>query len=181
MAKDDFNMSRGEFFSTFPDDKIPEEYLKEVKKYREDNVAWKPWVSVPSSTLKYDARSSDNSPSIPTIADGGGLRFSEGKPRYDLIPPEFMEALANHYAQGARKYADRNWERGMSWCQCFRPLMSHAWKWFRGEKYDEDPAMPGYKAHHMVAVAWNAIALYVYETRQIGKDDRPICIPKEKE
>ena len=106
------------------------------------------------------------------VADGKGLRHDEGKPRYDLIPPEFMEALAVHYGQGSRKYSERNWERGMSWGTCFRALMSHSWKWFRGETYDEDPAMPGYHAHHMVAVAWAAITLYTYSVRKIGTDDR---------
>ena len=33
-----------------------------------------------------------------------GLRYSWGKPRYDLIPPEFLEALAEHYRKGAEKY-----------------------------------------------------------------------------
>lgn len=109
----------------------------------------------------------------PVMADGGGLRDSNGKPRFDLIPPEFMEALAAHYAAGATKYADRNWERGMRWGECFRCIMSHAWKWWLGEKYDVDPKMPdGYKAHHMIAVVWNAIACYTYETRKIGVDDR---------
>ncbi len=109
------------------------------------------------------------------VADNGGLRDDSGKPRYDLIPPEFMDALAAHYAAGATKYADRNWERGMSYGKCFRALMSHAWKWWAGEKYDVDPKMPNYKAHHMIAVAWNAIACYTYETRKIGKDDRNVA------
>lgn len=113
----------------------------------------------------------------PIVEDGGAVRSDAGKPRYDLIPPEFMEALASHYGAGAGKYADRNWERGMSWSRCFRPLMSHAWKWFRGETYDDDPSMPGYRAHHMVAVAWNAIALYTYEVRQMKGDDRPVITP----
>lgn len=107
-------------------------------------------------------------------SDNGGLRYDEGKPRYDLIPPEAIEAIAVHYMQGAKKYADRNWERGMDWGKCFRALMSHAIKWQKGETYDNDPSMPGYEAHHMIAVAWNAIALYIYQTRGIGRDDRNI-------
>jgi len=108
------------------------------------------------------------------VVDNGGLRDDSGKPRYDLIPPEFMDALAAHYAAGATKYADRNWERGMNYGKCFRALMSHAWKWWSGEEYDVDPKMPNYKAHHMIAVAWNAIACYTYEIRNIGTDDRNI-------
>ena len=101
-------------------------------------------------------------------ADGGGLRFNEGKLRYDLIPPEIMDALAAHYSAGARKYADRNWERGMSWCKCFASMMRHSWAWMRGEDIDAETG-----SHHMVAVMWNAAAIYTYSARKIGQDDRP--------
>ena len=111
--------------------------------------------------------------------DGGGLRYTEGKlARYDLIPPEALEALAIHYGQGAAKYGDRNWERGMKWSNVFAPLMRHAWRWWRGKSYDdEDPRMPGFRAHHMIAVAWNAFAAYTYDVRRIGTDDRPGTMP----
>lgn len=46
--------------------------------------------------------------------------------------------------------------------------MRHAWAWFRGEKLD-----PVDRQHHMIAVAWNALALYTYELRGTGQDDRP--------
>lgn len=105
----------------------------------------------------------------------GGTRDNAGKmARYDLIAPEFLEALAVHTGWGALKYADRNWERGMHWCKPFTSGMRHAWKWFRGESYDEpDPKMPGYRAHHLIAQAWNCMAAYTYEMRGIGIDDRP--------
>lgn len=101
-------------------------------------------------------------------ADNGGLRYDTDKARYDLIPPEAIDALAIHYMVGARKYADRNWERGMSWSRCFASLMRHGWKWLWGEDIDPETG-----THHMIAVAWNAFALYIYHTRNIGIDDRP--------
>jgi hypothetical protein len=100
--------------------------------------------------------------------DGGGLRFNEGKPRFDLLPPEALVALAQHYGRGAAKYEARNWERGMDWCKCFASMERHAWAWMSGEDLD-----PETQSHHMIAVAWNAIALFVYATRNIGNDDRP--------
>jgi hypothetical protein len=109
-------------------------------------------------------------------ADGKGERALEPHKlaRYDLIPPEILEALAVHYGRGAMKYADRNWERGMSWCTMFACGMRHAWKWFRGESYDKpDPRMGGYRAHHLVSAVWNLANAYVYEVRAVGDDDRP--------
>lgn len=107
----------------------------------------------------------------------GGLRFNEGKPRYDLIPPEILEALAVHYTHGDKKYlpkgGPRNWEKGMSWMSIYRSLFSHLVKWALGKDYDEeDPAMPGYRPHAMVSVMWNAAALYIYHVRKVGSDDR---------
>jgi hypothetical protein len=105
--------------------------------------------------------------------DNGGLRFNNGKPRFDLMPPEALIALADHYQKGAEKYADRNWERGMDWGKCFASMERHAWAWMSGEDIDPETG-----SHHMVAVAWNALALYVYDQRNIGVDDRPNCHPK---
>ena len=96
-----------------------------------------------------------------------GLRYDSGKPRFDLVPPEAMIELAAHYERGARKYADRNWERGMDWGKCFASMQRHSWAWAQGEDLDNETG-----THHMIAVAWNAIALYTYAMRKIGNDDR---------
>ena len=42
-----------------------------------------------------------------------GLRFNDGKSRYDLITPFALEQLAKVLTKGAEKYAERNWELGM--------------------------------------------------------------------
>lgn len=97
-----------------------------------------------------------------------GVKFDNEKIRPELFPPEAFEALCDLYAKGAKKYGDRNWELGMSWSRLFGALMRHAWAWFRRESYD-----PELQTNHMLNVAWNAIGLYVYETRKIGTDDRP--------
>lgn len=104
------------------------------------------------------------------------LRFNDGKPRFDLIPPEALIALAQHFQKGANKYQDRNWENdGMKWCQgTFASLERHAWAWMSGEDYD-----PENGSHHMIAVMWNAAALYTYHVRNIGIDDRPKIPQKE--
>ena len=101
--------------------------------------------------------------------DNGGLRYDAGKPRFDLIPPDALLALAQHYAKGAEKYEPRNWERGMDWCRVYGSLQRHANKWMANQEIDKDSG-----SHHMIAVAWNALALYCYETRGVGVDDRPL-------
>lgn len=97
-----------------------------------------------------------------------GVRFDKGKLRYDLLAPDSLEELVKVYTKGAEKYADRNWEKGMDWHRVFGSLMRHAWKFWRGEDYDEETG-----CHHMAMVAWNALALCSYSLRKVGLDDRP--------
>lgn len=99
---------------------------------------------------------------------GDAMRKDDGKSRLDLIPAEALLALGFLYGEGVKKYRQRGWEEGMAWCRCFASMMRHACKWMMGEEYDPETG-----AHHMIAVAWNAFALYTYHVRKVGEDDRP--------
>ena len=105
---------------------------------------------------------------VPSPQTQQAIKHDAGKPRYDLIPPEALDGLARLYALGAEKYKDRNWEKGMAWSRIFSALMRHAWKWFRGERYDAIDSQ-----HHLLSVIWCAVALYTYDMRCVGEDDRP--------
>jgi hypothetical protein len=99
-------------------------------------------------------------------ADGGGLRFSLGKCKIDLVPPEWVWALAMVLTRGAIKYAVRNWERGMKWSEVVGPMFRHAFKFICGERYDSETG-----CHHMAMVAWNALVLMTYDIREVGEND----------
>ena len=86
--------------------------------------------------------------------------------RFDLIPNEFEQALAKHYGIGATKYADRNWERGYAWSLSVAALRRHLSAWLGGE--DNDPETG---TNHLIAVAWHAIALFIFQLRKLGTDD----------
>jgi hypothetical protein len=96
-----------------------------------------------------------------------GVKFDEGKIRYDLIPPEALEGLAWILTFGATKYGDRNWEKGMNWGRPFAALMRHMWAWWRGEEKDTETG----KSHLWHAIT-NIAFLITYEQRKTGKDDR---------
>lgn len=89
-------------------------------------------------------------------------KFDKGKARYDLIPPEFMDAIAKMYGMGAVKYGDGNWEKGtgLAYSRLFSALMRHAWAFIRGETFD-----PVDGQHHMLSVAWCAIAVFTFDNR----------------
>ena len=95
----------------------------------------------------------------------------KGKLRYDLLPPDALEHLVKLYTDGANKYGERNWEKGMDHGRVFAALQRHAWKWAQGEDLDTDPV--GSHQHHMASVAWCALTLLAYTLRGIGEDNRP--------
>lgn len=95
-------------------------------------------------------------------------RFSQGKIRHDLIAPWALEQLAKVYTYGTRKYDDDNWWKGLRWKKdVFGCILRHVWKWFRGEKCDDESGL-----HHLAHAAWNCVTLMEYERNGIGVDDR---------
>lgn len=104
----------------------------------------------------------------------GSVRDSrEGKGRYDLIPTYPLARLARHYENGARKYGDRNWERGQPVSRYFDSAVRHLFRFWAGDE-DED---------HLSAAAWNVFAiihtLEAAKNKQVPAtlDDRPRSVP----
>ena len=122
----------------------------------------------------HNARANNKAPAAPVPqgadqkADGGGLRYNDGKVQLELIPPEWTWALGIVLTRGAIKYAVRNWERGMKWSYVLGSMMRHITKFLCGERYDAETG-----CHHLAHVAWNALALMTYDIREIGENDLP--------
>lgn len=93
--------------------------------------------------------------------------------RYDLIPAEPLRILAEHYGRGARKYEDRNWERGYDWSLSFAAMNRHLWSFWAGEDIDPETGSP-----HMAAVAWHAFLLLEFAVTHPDLDNRP-CLTKQ--
>lgn len=100
--------------------------------------------------------------------DGGGLRDDAEKNKLDLLPWDALEQVGHVLSRGAKKYAPRNWERGMAWSHVTGSLHRHLSKWMQGEDIDPETGIS-----HMAHVACNALFLVAYEQRHIGTDDRP--------
>ena len=66
-----------------------------------------------------------------------GLRYNEGKLRYDLVPPSASEALAEVLTHGAKKYAERNWEKGLTWMSVIASIERHTAEFKKGNDFDE--------------------------------------------
>jgi hypothetical protein len=104
-----------------------------------------------------------------TEAEGRGMRYSAGKLPFNLMPWDAMIELAKVYAHGCKKYAPRNWEKGLSFDNVYGSLQRHAVAWYLGEDNDQDSGLM-----HMAQVAWNALALVAFQLRgRKDLDDRP--------
>lgn len=100
-----------------------------------------------------------------------GTKFDQEKPRYDLIPRSTLHAAATVLTFGAKKYAARNWEKGIAWGRVFAALMRHMWAWWSGECKDPET---GYS--HLWHAQCCLTFLIEYETTHPELDDRPTTI-----
>jgi hypothetical protein len=87
--------------------------------------------------------------------------------RMDLLPFDALMEVSRHYAAGAEKYEDRNWERGYDWHLAAAAMLRHFALWWQGEELDEEGL------HHLNAVVFHALTLRTFELRGLGTDDRP--------
>ena len=88
--------------------------------------------------------------------DGGTVKFTTGAvrssdaeaTRYDLISPIGLEAVARTCAEGAAKYSDFNWERGMPVHDLLNHALRHIYRYLAGDRSEE----------HLPHAAWGLLA-----------------------
>jgi len=85
------------------------------------------------------------------------------KGRYDLLPPKAIHRLARHFENGAVKYGDRNWEKGIPISNYMDSALRHIFKYLDGEN-DED---------HLTAAAWNCLCAIQTEIEHPELQDIP--------
>ena len=112
---------------------------------------------------------------IVTNSESGGKK-GRNLLRYGLVPFEMIRALARHYGIGALKYDDDNWRKGYEWSLSYDALMRHLEAWRGGEsttveRFEKEGQKYAFETHHLIAVIWQATALYCFERWGIGKDD----------
>jgi hypothetical protein len=103
-----------------------------------------------------------------TTGKGGGLRFNQGKLRYDLVEPRAHRDMVEVLTDGANKYFDRNWENGLSWTSVLASLKRHIAAIERGE--DRDPESGRL---HIAHAACNVHFLNTFYYTFPQGDDRP--------
>jgi hypothetical protein len=99
---------------------------------------------------------------------GGGLRFNQGKLRYDLVEPRAFRDFVEVLTIGANKYYDRNWENGFSWTSVIASLKRHVAAMEAGEDYDPETG-----CLHIAHAACNVHFLNAFYYTFPQGDDRP--------
>ena len=69
-----------------------------------------------------------------------------GKGRFDLISPLALKRFAVHFENGARKYGDRNWEKGQYLSAFLDSAIRHLYCYLEGDRSED----------HLAAAMWNA-------------------------
>lgn len=97
-----------------------------------------------------------------------GVKLDGKKPRTDLVSPIALFALARVLTHGAKKYAERNWEKGMAWMRAIGAIIRHTLAYMLGETSDPETG-----ESHMAHVMCEAMFLVHWEQTQKQYDDRP--------
>jgi len=97
----------------------------------------------------------------------GGLRYNQGKSRVDLLSPLAMMGTAAVLEFGSKKYAEGNWQKGISWRATIGCLLRHTFKFMMGEDMDPESGLP-----HVDHIACNAMFLQEYFRTRKSFDDR---------
>ena len=91
----------------------------------------------------------------------GAVRSTDANStRYDLISPVGLRRIAETYAEGAKKYGDNNWQKGMPASDTMNHAIRHINLWLSGDKTED----------HLAHAAWNLIAIMHFE------ELKPECI-----
>jgi hypothetical protein len=86
---------------------------------------------------------------------GPGMKYDNGKLRWDLLPIEEVEKVVDILTFGAQKYADNNWQNVDNANErYYAALMRHLTAWRKGEKIDPESGR-----EHLAHVACNIVFL----------------------
>jgi hypothetical protein len=86
--------------------------------------------------------------------------------RYELIPPSSLAELAKIYTDGAQKYGDENYLKGMSWRRVMASIIRHIEAARAGVLVDPESGSPP-----LAHAAWGCFTLMLYQKYNLGEND----------
>ena len=101
-------------------------------------------------------------PEVWPVTNQEGRKDDTGKAPWHLLPFDAVRTIVMILQFGAKKYAPRNWEKGMAWSRPYDALMRHMTAWWEGEAKDPET---GYS--HLWHAGCCILFLIAYEIRGI--------------
>ena len=93
----------------------------------------------------------------------GAQKFDQGKLRWDLVPIEALEKVVDVFTYGAKKYGDRNWEKGIELDRLYAAAMRHLAEAQKGVALDEESGKP-----HLAHAAANLLMwMHLQDSKQV--------------
>ena len=86
---------------------------------------------------------------------GAEREINEDRGRFDLLPPKALTRVAKRFQMGAKKYSDRNWEKGMPLWRFIDSSLRHMFQYL-----DKDT-----KEDHLSAAVANLLMLMELEDK----------------
>ena len=114
----------------------------------------------------YGENSKSTNSHVHPSSNSGAQREALHIPYFRQVPLEAVAAGAAALEYGAKKYAHRNWERGLPWQQMIDSLKRHIDDFERREETDESGL------HQVCMIMACAMMLSASVVRGIGEDDR---------
>ncbi len=83
----------------------------------------------------------------------GAVRCKLDTVRYDLISPQGLRRLAETYAEGAMKYTEHNWRKGIPYSNLINHMLQHINLYLAGDRTED----------HLAHAAFGLFAIMEFE------------------
>jgi hypothetical protein len=127
----------------------------------------------PSGSCRWKCLSCGNAPTNQENVERfatGAVRGTDVKARYDLIPLVGLRRLAETCAEGARKYGENNWARGIPSSNVINHALAHIANYLDGDRTED----------HLAHAAWGLfVAMHNEERRPDVHFPPPPATPEE--
>ena len=96
------------------------------------------------------------------------MKYDGEKVRLDLLPADPIIDIGKVLTYGAKKYSERNWEKGLAWSRCYGAALRHLLAWHKGETNDPETGL-----NHLAHAACEILFLLEFSRTHPELDDRP--------
>ena len=90
------------------------------------------------------------------------------KVRLELLPVRPLLDVGKVLTFGAKKYSERNWEKGLAWSRPYAAALRHLFAWWSGETYDKETGLT-----HLAHALCEIMFLLEFSYTHVEMDDRP--------